>query len=213
MSLTLHGYWRSGASHRVRIALGLKGLSWTDATHDLRKGEQRAPDFLALNPQGMLPALETGEATLIQSPAILEWIEEAHPNPPLLPQGLADRARVRGMAAMIACDIHPLNNLRVQKSLREDLQADEAQVSAWIARWITQGFTALEILIARHGGEWCFGDEPTLADCTLIPQIYGAQRFRVDLEPFPLIRAINTRAAGHPAFAAAHPDRQPDADA
>ncbi|HST91800.1 MAG TPA: maleylacetoacetate isomerase [Brevundimonas sp.] len=210
--MILHGYWRSGAAYRTRIALELKGLSYEQAGVDLRTGAQRSDAFMALNPQGMVPALEVDGAVLTQSPAILEWLDEAHPTPPLLPSDPAGRAQVRAMAALIGCDIHPLNNLRVGKALRETFGADQAAVDAWAARWIAPGFAALETLTARHGDGWCFGPAPTLADCYLIPQIYSARRFNVPLDAFPGLLAIDRAATGHPAFAAAHPDRQPDAD-
>ncbi|MDQ1154541.1 maleylacetoacetate isomerase [Brevundimonas sp. SORGH_AS_0993] len=210
--MILHGYWRSGASYRVRIALNLKGLGYDLAARDLRKGAQKAADYVALNPQGMVPALQVGDAVLIQSPAILEWLEEAHPEPPLLPAGAADRAHVRAMAAVVGCDIHPLNNLRVLGALRKEFGADQATIDAWAARWITPGFDALEALVARDGGGFCFGDAPTLADCYLIPQLYSARRFNVDTGAWAGLTAIETRALARPAFADAHPDRQPDAD-
>lgn len=210
--MILHGYWRSGAAYRTRIALELKGLRYEQAGVDLRTGAQRSESFMALNPQGMVPALEVDGAVLTQSPAMLEWLEEAHPAPPLLPSDPLGRARVRAMAALIGCDIHPLNNLRVGKALRETFGADQAAVDAWAARWIVPGFTALEALTGQHGQGWCFGDAPTLADCYLIPQIYSARRFNVPLDAFPGLLAIDEQAAEHPAFMAAHPDRQPDAD-
>lgn len=210
--MILHGYWRSGAAYRVRIALALKGLAYETQGHDLRTGAQKAADYVALNPQGMVPALQIDGAVLTQSPAILEWLEETHPQPPLLPSEPLSRARVRAMAALIACDIHPLNNLRVGKSLREDFGADQAAVDAWAARWIVPGFTALEALVERDGQGWCFGDTPTLADACLIPQIYSAHRFNVPLDAYPRLLAIDAAAQAHPAFIAAHPDRQPDAD-
>ena len=210
--MILHGYWRSGASYRVRIALALKGVGYNLAAHDLRKGEQKTPDYLALNPQGMVPALQDGDRVLIQSPAILEWLEETHPAPPLLPAAPDDRAVVRAMCALIGCDIHPLNNLRVLKALRAEFGADQAAIDAWAAGWIAPGFDALQALVARHGAGWCFGDAPTLADCYLIPQIYSARRFNMDLSPWPGLLAIDIQALDHPAFHAAHPDRQPDAD-
>jgi maleylpyruvate isomerase len=211
--MILHGYWRSGASYRVRIALNLKGVAYDQAPHDLRQGEQKSADYLALNPQGMVPALEIDGQVLIQSPAILEWLEETHPQPPLLPGDAKDRATVRAMAALIGCDIHPLNNLRVLGSLRRDFNADQATVDAWAARWIAPGFDALEALVERHGAGWSFGDASTLADCYLIPQLYSARRFNIDLTPWSKLLAVEERALAHPAFAAAHPDRQPDADA
>lgn len=207
----LHGYWRSGTSYRTRIALNLKGLAYEQVDVDLRAGAQRSPAFLALNPQGLVPALEVDGLVLTQSPAILEWIEERWPEPRLLPSDLAARAEVRALVALVACDIHPLNNMRVLKAIRHDLGADEPAVAAWTARWITAGFDALERLIERRGSGWAFGDRPTLADCCLIPQIYSARRFEVDLTAYPRITAVEARAAEHPAFAAAHPDLQPGA--
>lgn len=210
--MILHGYWRSGAAYRVRIGLALKGLDYQTQGHDLRLGEQKSQDYLALNPQGMVPALQVDGVVLTQSPAILEWLEEICPEPPLLPRDPVSRARVRAMMSLIACDIHPLNNLRVGKSLREDFGADQAAVDAWAARWIMPGFTALEAMVARDGDGWCFGDMPTLADAFLIPQVYSANRFNVPLDSFPRLLAIDAAARAHPAFIAAHPDRQPDAD-
>ncbi len=209
--MILHGYWRSGTSYRTRIALNLKGLTYQQQGVDLRQGVQRSDAYLALNPQGLVPALEVEGAVLTQSPAILEWLEDAHPEPALLPANLIDRAQVRAMAALVACDIHPLNNLRVLKAVKEVGGAD-ADTDAWAARWIIPGFTALEALVQRHGDGWCFGRTPTLADCCLIPQIYSARRFNVALDAFPALQAIDDRAQEHPAFIAAHPDRQPDAD-
>lgn len=210
--MILHGYWRSGAAYRVRIALELKGLPYDQQGVDLRTGAQRSDAFVALNPQGMVPALEVEGAVLTQSPAILEWLEETHPAPPLLPADPVARAHVRAMAALIGCDIHPLNNLRVGKALRETFGADQAAVDAWAARWILPGFEALERLVAIHGDGWCFGGAPTLADAYLIPQIYSARRFNVPLDAFPRLLAIGAAAKVHPAFVAAHPDNQPDAD-
>jgi maleylpyruvate isomerase len=211
VKLILHAYWRSGTSYRTRIGLNLKGLSYETRPVDLLSGEQQAEPYRALDPQGLVPTLEADGQTLIQSPAILEWLEERFPDPPLLPADPAGRAAVRAMAAVIGCDIHPLNNLRVLKVLRRELKADDAQLKAWESRWIADGFAALERLIAKDGGAFCFGDAPTLADCYLVPQVYSAVRFGVDLEPYPLIRAIDARARELAAVAAAHPDRQPDA--
>lgn len=210
--MILHGYWRSGTSYRTRIALNLKGLEYQQAPLDLRTGAQKSAAYLSLNPQGLVPALETDDGlVLTQSPAILEWLEETHPEPPLLPRDAAGRAQVRAMAAVIGCDIHPLNNLRVLKAVRS-LGADQAGVDAWAGRWIIEGFTALEALVARHGDGWCFGGAPTLADCYLIPQLYSARRFNVDLAAFPRLLEIEARAEAHPAFIAALPENQPDAD-
>jgi maleylpyruvate isomerase len=207
----LHGYFRSGTSYRTRIALNLKGVAYEQAGVDLRTGAQKSDDFLALNPQGLVPALEVEGRVLTQSPAILEWLEERWPEPPLLPSDPFDRAQVRAMAALIGCDIHPLNNLRVLTVLRSGFGADQAAVDAWAGRWIGAGFDALETMIVKHGGRWSWGDAPTLVDCYLIPQVYSARRFAVDLSPWPRILEIDRFAAEHPAFAAAHPDRQPDA--
>lgn len=211
MSLLLHGYWRSGTSYRTRIALNLKGLAYEQAPVDLRAGDQGSAAYRALNPQGLVPAVEFEGRVLTQSPAILEWLEERWPEPPLLPADPADRAQVRAMAAIIGCDIHPLNNLRVLKAIKR-LGADEAATNAWAGGWISAGFDALEAAVARHGDGWSFGAAPTLVDCYLIPQIYSARRFAVDLDRWPRLSAIAARAADDPAFAAAHPDRQPDAD-
>lgn len=210
--MILHGYWRSGTSYRTRIALNLKGVEYRQAALDLRTGAQKSDAYLRLNPQGLVPALETGDGlVLTQSPAILEWLEETHPEPPLLPRDAAGRAQVRAMAAVIGCDIHPLNNLRVLKAVR-GLGADQAGVDAWAGQWIIDGFTALEALVVRHGEGWCFGDAPTLADCYLMPQLYSARRFNVDLAAFPRLLEIEARAEAHPAFITALPENQPDAD-
>jgi maleylpyruvate isomerase len=210
MTPTLHGYWRSGTAYRVRLALALKGVAYDQTTHDLRRGEQRAPGYRARAPQGLVPALEIDGTVLTQSPAILEWLEERYPDPPLLPADATDRAIVRGMAALIACDIHPINNMRVLGRLRADFAADDAAVNAWIAHWIADGFAALETMVQRHGAGFAFGDAPTLADCHLVPQLYSAERFNVDLAPYPaLVAAGNRLRALAPQ---AHPDAQPDAD-
>ncbi|MEG3163219.1 maleylacetoacetate isomerase [Sphingomonas sp. PB2P19] len=209
--MILHGYWRSSAAYRVRIALALKGVAYDHATHDLRIGAQAEPEYRLIAPQGLVPAIEADGDVLTQSPAILEWLEERYPAPALLPAGLHDRAVVRAMAATIACDIHPINNLRVLQTLRRDFGADEAAVTAWIARWIADGFAALEVQIARHGDGFAFGATPTIADCCLVPQVYAAERFAVDLTPYPRLMAAANAARALPAFQAAHPDRQPDA--
>jgi maleylpyruvate isomerase len=210
--MLLHGYWRSTASYRVRIALNLKGLGYEQATHDLRTGAQRSEGFRALNPQGLVPALEADGFLLAQSPAMLEWLDERFPEPPLLPQGPDARATVRAFAAIIACDIHPLNNLRVLNALRSEFQAGTESVNAWIGRWIAEGFVALEAMVSRYGGGYAFGDAPTLADCCLVPQVYSAERFGVDLAPFPNLVAAAAHARSTEPFRAAHPDEQPDAD-
>jgi maleylpyruvate isomerase len=207
----LHGYWRSGAAYRVRIALALKGLAYDQVSHDLRTGGQAAPDYATRNPQRLVPALEVDGLVLPQSVAILEWLEERYPAPPLLPADVDGRAIVRAIVAMIAADVHPLHNLRVLKALREQFGASEAQVQDWMAQWIGDGFAAVEALIARHGGAFAYGDAPTLADCVTVPALYSARRFGVDIAPYPRLVATADRAAA--LAEAAHPSRQPDADA
>ncbi len=211
--ITLAGFFRSGTSHRTRIALNLKGIAYEYEAVSLPKREHRSDAFLAVNPQGLVPVLKVGGKALTQSPAIIEWLEETYPTPALLPAGADDRARVRAIAAAIGCDIHPINNLRVLNQLRSEFNATEEKVTAWCQHWIGAGFTALETMFAadtgRHG--FCFGRGPTLADCYLIPQVFSARRFGVDLEPFPHIREIEATCAALPAFAAAQPERQPDA--
>ena len=167
---------------------------------------------LALAPQGLVPTLDADGLILTQSTAILEWLEETHPEPPLLPASAADRAQVRAMAALIACDIHPLNNLRVLGQLKLQFKAGDEAVQAWIRLWIVQGFEALETLIARHGRAFAFGDSITLADCCLVPQVYSAERFKVSLHPYPNIRRVADAAMALEPVAAAHPSCQPDAD-
>jgi maleylpyruvate isomerase len=210
--LLLHSYWRSSAAYRVRIALNLKGLAYDQVTHDLRTGAHRAPDYMAFAPQGLVPALQSGSTVLTQSLAIMEWLEERTPEPPLLPSDADGRAIVRAMADIVACDIHPVNNLRILKTLRSRFGADEAAVNAWVAQWIEEGFAALEQLIGSHGAGFAYGDRPTLADCCLVPQVYNAERFGVDLAPFARLREAAERARALPAFHAARPEAQPDAD-
>jgi maleylpyruvate isomerase len=210
--MILHGYWRSGASYRVRIGLGLKGLAYQTAALDLRKGEQKAPAFLAINPQGMTPALQQGETVLTQSPAILEWLEETHPEPPLLPKDAQDRAQVRAMAALIGCDIHPLNNLRVLKYLKQPLGHEQAEIDAWAQHWIEAGFAALEEIAEGSPGPYLFGAAVTMADVCLVPQMYNARRVRADLTHFPRLVAIDKALNALPAVRKARPEAQPDAD-
>ncbi len=210
--MQLHGYYRSSASWRVRIALNLKGVAVDHTAHHLRKGEQRAADYLRLNPQGFVPALTLDDGvTLTQSLAIIEWLDETHPQPPLLPADPVRRARVRGFAQAIACDIHPVQNLKVLARLR-DLGLPEDQVTGWAAWAISEGFNACEALLADEAGPFCFGTTPTLADICLVPQLYNARRFGVDLAPYPRLLRAEATAQAEPAFAAAAPERQPDAE-
>ncbi|MFC3078640.1 maleylacetoacetate isomerase [Phenylobacterium terrae] len=211
MVYTLHSAWRATAPYRVRIGLALKGVDYDYVPVDLIKGQQREPAYKAVNPQGLTPALDIGELVLIQSLAILEWLEETRPEPPLLPKDPLDRQIVRTMALIIACDIHPLNNTRVGRYLNKELGVEQAAWMAWIHRWIADGFDALEPMVAEHGRGFAFGETPTLADCCLVPQVYSARRYEVDISAYPAIVAAADRAAALPAFAAAHPDRQPDA--
>ena len=210
--MRLHGYFRSSATWRVRIAMNLKGQAVEHAFHHLQKGEQRAPDYLCLNPQGLLPALEMDDGTVLtQSLAICEWLDETIPEPPLLPGSALDRARIRAFALAIACDIHPVQNLRVLAALRAIPLAEE-QVMGWAQRVIRGGLEACEALIADGEGPFCFGDTPTLADLCLIPQIGNARRFKTDLSGLPRIAAAVVACEAHPAFSAAAPERQPDAE-
>ncbi|MEO7026494.1 MAG: maleylacetoacetate isomerase [Caulobacteraceae bacterium] len=212
MTLSLFSYWRASAPHRVRIALALKGLAYDYHAINLAAGEQAGEAYGEVNPQHLTPALVSEGVVLTQSPAILEWLEETCPEPPLLPVAAIDRATVRAMAATVACDIHPLNNLRVLRALAElGHPMGGPEQRAWAGRWIADGFAALEPLIARHGRGFAFGSTPTIADCCLIPQIVSAARFDVDLTPFPAIAAVGERCSRHPAFGAAAPERQPDA--
>ena len=210
MQLTLHSAWRSSAAYRVRIGLNLKGLAYDIAPVNLVANQHLEPAFGALNPQHLLPALEVDGRVLTQSLAILDWLDEAVPEPRLLPAAPFDRALVRSMAQIVASDIHPVNNLRILRALGA-LGVEEPTREDWIRRWIADGFAALEAMIVQHGRGYAFGDTPGLADCCLIPQVYNAERFKTDLTPFPAIRAVAARCAEHPAFAAAHPNQQPDA--
>lgn len=209
---TLYGYFRSSAAYRVRIALALKALPYAQAPVSLIAAEQRSAAFLALNPQGLVPALLDQGVLLTQSLAICEYLDEAYPDTaPLLPAGAVARARVRAAAQLIACDIHPLNNLRVLNFLKTELAQPEAARQHWYRHWLEQGFAALETQLAGHAGAYCFGDVPTLADICLLPQVYNARRFDVSMAAYPQLEAIAERLQALPAFAAAHPSLQPDA--
>jgi maleylacetoacetate isomerase len=210
--MKLHGYFRSSASYRVRIALNLKGLTADHLPHHLRKGEQCAPSYLSINPQGLVPTLENDTGAIItQSLAIIEWLEETHPTPPLLPKDPLDRAKVRAFAMALACDTHPLQNLKVLARLRQ-LGLPEEQVTGWAAWANREGLTACETLIAGESGPFCFGDAPTMADLCLVPQLANARRFGVDLAAFPRLLKAEAAAKNTKAFADAAPERQPDAE-
>ena len=211
--MKLYSFFRSGTSHRLRIALNLKGVATDYVAVDLRVDEQQGEAFKAVNPQQMVPALDTGKQVLIQSPAIIEWLEEKHPMPALLPAGPDDRAHVRALAAMVGCDIHPLNNRRVLQTLRKQFGANEDAINAWCATWISAGFDAYEALIAAdtQRGRFSFGDAPTLADVYLIPQVESARRFNVDLTKWPHIMAVEKACMALEAFQQAAPGQQPDA--
>ena len=212
--MKLYSFFRSGTSHRLRIALNLKGLTPDYLPVDLRVDEQAKAPFKRINPQGLVPALtlDSGE-TLIQSPAIIEWLEERYPTPALLPADPEARAHVRAMAAIVGCDVHPINNRRILQTLRQQFGADEAAINAWCATWITAGFDAIEALLAQDDtrGHFCFGHAPSLADVYLIPQVESARRFGVDLARWPLIGAVDAACSALPAFAQAAPLAQPDA--
>ena len=208
--MKLYSFFRSGTSHRLRIALYLKGLSPDYIPVDLRVDEQAEAAFKSVNPQGLVPALtlDSGE-TLIQSPAIIEWLEERYPSPSLLPAEPEARAHVRALAAIVGCDVHPINNRRILQALRQQFGADENAVNAWCATWITAGFDAIEALLAQDKtrGAFCFGNTPGLADVYLIPQVESARRFGVDLAHWPLISAVDAACAALPAFAQAAPQK------
>ncbi|HZG10103.1 MAG TPA: maleylacetoacetate isomerase [Allosphingosinicella sp.] len=203
----LFDYWRSSASYRVRIALALKNIGYSAIGVDLAAGAQGEDAYRTGNPQGFVPMLEIDGRRFTQSLAIIDYLDATRPDPPLLPADAGDAALVRSLALAIACDIHPLNNLRVLKYLNGPLGQDDAGKQAWIARWIVDGFAALEAMATPCAGRFLVGDTPTLADICLVPQVYNARRFEVDLSPFPLLVAADAAAAAHPAFAAAHPDR------
>ncbi len=209
--MVLHGYFRSAASWRVRIALALKGLVFDQVSHHLRRNEQRAPEYLCLNPQGFVPSLAAGDAVLTQSVAIIEWLDETHPEPPFLPGDALGRARIRAFALVLAADTHPLQNLKVLRALRERGQDQEA-VNNWAATVNAEGLQACEALLATAPGPFCFGAGPTLADICLVPQLGNARRFNVDVSAFPRLLEREAACMALPAFAQAVPDCQPDAE-
>lgn len=212
-NVKLYGFFRSGTSHRLRIALNLKGLTYEQVAVDLRKEEHLGDAYRAINPQQLVPALEVDGNVLIQSPAIIEWLEERYPKPPLLPSEPNERAAVRALAAIVGCDIHPVNNRRILEMLRHRFGADDAAVNEWCANWIGAGFDAFEALVLSHvrPGPFAFGDRPTLPDVYLVPQVESARRFNVDLTRWPRLQEIDVACASLDAFRRARPSAQPDA--
>ena len=210
--MKLYGYFRSSTAYRCRIALNLKGLAPEYVAVHLRRGDQRASDYQNVNPQGLVPSLEIGGHVITQSLAIIEWLDETYPEPALLPIDALARADVRAFALAIACDIHPLNNLRVLNYLKAELHLEQTAIDVWYRHWVEQGLASCERLLRRGGwrGPYCFGESPTLADVCLAPQLYNARRFDSDLSACPTLLAIEKVCKAHPAFAAAEPDRQPD---
>jgi len=213
--MKLHSFFRSSAAYRVRIALAVKGLAYETVAHHLRKGEQREAEYRALHPQALVPTLEDSGHVILQSLAIIEYLDEAYPQTlRLLPQDPVERAAVRAMSLAIACDIHPLNNLRVLEYLKSQMRQSQEATDVWYRHWIAEGLAALETLARRHsrGGRHCFGDAVTMADACLVPQLYNARRFQADLAPYPTLVAIGDSLERLPAFAAARPEAQPDAE-
>jgi maleylacetoacetate isomerase len=212
-TVKLYGYFRSSAAYRVRIALNFKGVAHEHALVHLTRdgGGQKSPDYMALNPQALVPTLELdGGETLTQSLAIIEYLDEVYPDPPLLPGDPVARAHVRAIAQAVACDIHPLNNLRVLQYLRHRLGRDKEAVDTWYRHWVETGFAAIEKMIGADG--FCHGGRVSLADVCLMPQIFNARRYELDLAPYPRISKVEDVCGANPAFAAAHPARQPDAE-
>jgi len=210
--MQLYGFFRSGTSHRLRIAMNLKGLRYDQVAIDLRKEQHLGEAYREINPQHLVPALDIGDTVLTQSPAIIEWLEERYPTPALLPSDALERARVRALAAIVGCDIHPLNNRRILEALRHRFSADEAAIDDWCATWIGVGFDAFEAMVrARGKGPFAFGSQPTLADVYLVPQIESARRFKVDLTCWPRLLEIDEACSRLDAFRRAAPAEQPGA--
>lgn len=209
--MKLYGYWRSSSAYRVRIALNLKGISYSAVATNLRRGAHRTLEYAERNPQGLVPLLEDGELRLAQSLAILEYLDETWPEPRLLPAEPAARAEVRSLALLMSCEIQPLNNRRVLSYLERRLALETPDLHSWYRYWVAEGFAAVEAQLKRSAGRFCFGDGLTLADLCLVPQVYDARRYKCDLKPFPLIRRIEETCLALPAFDAARPENQPDA--
>ncbi|MBU3845749.1 MAG: maleylacetoacetate isomerase [Candidatus Acinetobacter avistercoris] len=211
--MKMYGFFRSGTSHRTRILLNLKKIDFELIPVSLMKNENKNAEFKQINPQGFVPVIEINDQLLIQSPAIMEWIEETYPDVPMLPQDAFGRARVRAIAALIGCDIHPINNKRILDYLRGTLKLDEAQVLAWCQHWINEGFSALETLLNQDQmrGDFCYGNSVTFADAYLVAQVESANRFKVDMNQYPIINTIYNTCLGLDAFKAALPSQQPDA--
>ena len=209
--MKLYSYYRSSAAYRVRIALNLKGLTYDYLPVNLLEKEQKSETYMAMNPQGLVPAIATENGDILaQSVAVLEWLEETYPTPPLLPSDALQRARVRSLVNNIACDIHPILNMAVTNYLQRQLAADEGQVFEWYCTWIDRGFHAVEQTLANRSGAFCFGDEATLADCLLVPQVYNAHRFEIPMDAYPNISRVADHCNTLEPFQAAHPSRQPD---
>jgi maleylacetoacetate isomerase len=213
--MKLYSFFRSSAAFRVRIALNLKQIAYETVAVHLRRNDQSKPDYRAVNPQGLVPALQDSGLKLIQSLAIIEYLDEVHPDPPLLPKDPAGRARVRALAEIVACDIHPINNLRVLRYLTHDLSHEETAIAKWYNHWIAMGFEAVESLLASDArtGAFCHGDSPSLADVTLVPQVVNAERYRLDLKSYPTLVRIFENCMRLDPFIAAHPNNQPDYEA
>lgn len=210
--MKLYDFFRSGSSHRLRIALNLKGLPYEQVAIDLRKEQHLGPGYKLINPQQLVPALDIGDAVLTQSPAIIEWLEERYPTPPLLPADPLERAQVRALAAIVGCDIHPVNNRRILETLRKRFAADDESINDWCATWIGAGFDAFDALVRRQGsGPFAMGAQPTLADLYLVPQIESARRFKVDITRWPRLLEIDAACGQLEPFRRAVPAAQPDA--
>lgn len=209
--MQLYSFFNSSTSYRVRIALALKGQSYDTHGVNLRSGQQRAAEYLDVNPSGVVPSLVDGDVSLSQSLAIIDYLDSRYPEPRLIPAAPVQRARVLEVSNAIACDIHPVNNLRILRYLKDELNIGEEARNAWYRHWVAEGLSGVDALLQRHGdGAYCFGDAPTMADCCLVPQVANALRMKCDLAAFTRVMAIYEHASAQPAFVAAEPARQPD---